>query len=230
LVGLFAVGLAPTGSADPYGLRRAAAGLVQILTAHRLRFSLSKAIAAAATVQPVPVSPETAEEVRAFLIGRQRAALQEAGYRYDVVEAALAARGDDPAQAAEAAAALQQAVQRPDWARLLASYSRCVRILRKAESEGSLPASEADPARFQAEAERILWDAVREARDRVRPESPVEDLVSALERLAPVIDRFFEEVLVMHEEEAIRRNRLALLRAVADLANGIVDLSRLEGF
>ncbi|WP_322802119.1 glycine--tRNA ligase subunit beta [Thermoflexus sp.] len=230
LVGLFAVGLAPSGSADPYGLRRAASGLIQILTAHRLRFSLSRAMTTVAAIQPVPVSPEILEEVRSFVIGRQRAALQEAGYRYDVIEAVLAARGDDPAWAAETTAGLQRAVQRSDWTRLLTSYSRCVRILRKAESEGSRPASEVDPAAFREEAERALWEAVQTARRQVRPDGPVEDLIAALESLAPVIDRFFEDVLVMHEEEAIRRHRLALLQAVADLTTGIADLSRLEGF
>jgi glycyl-tRNA synthetase len=230
LVGLFAVGLAPSGSADPYGLRRAAAGLIQILTAHGLRFSLSQGLAAAATVQPVPVTPEILEEVRAFLIGRQRAALQEAGYRYDVIEAILAVRGDDPAWAAESVASLQRTVERPDWSRLLAAYSRCVRILRKARSEGSEPAPGVDPARFESDVEQALWEAVRAAREQVGPESPVESLVAALERLASPIDRFFEEVLVMHEAEALRRNRLALLQAIADLADGIADLSRLEGF
>ncbi|MER3399817.1 MAG: glycine--tRNA ligase subunit alpha/beta [Thermoflexus sp.] len=230
LVGLFAVGLAPSGSADPYGLRRAAAGLIQILTARRLRFSLRQALAAAAQVQPVPVPEATLEEVHAFLVGRQRAALQEAGYRYDVVEAVLAARGDDPALAAEGAAGLQAAVARPDWPRLLAAYSRCVRIRRKAEGEGSHPAPQVDPTRFTTEAEGALWTAVQEARRAVDPEGPVTDLVQALERLEPVITRFFEEVLVMHEEEVLRRNRLALLQAIADLAQGIADLSRLEGF
>lgn len=224
------MGLAPSGSADPYGLRRAASGLIQILTAHRLRFSLSRAMTTVAAIQPVPVSPEILEEVRSFVIGRQRAALQEAGYRYDVIEAVLAARGDDPAWAAETTAGLQRAVQRSDWTRLLTSYSRCVRILRKAESEGSRPASEVDPAAFREEAERALWEAVQTARRQVRPDGPVEDLIAALESLAPVIDRFFEDVLVMHEEEAIRRHRLALLQAVADLTTGIADLSRLEGF
>jgi glycyl-tRNA synthetase len=87
-----------------------------------------------------------------------------------------------------------------------------------------------DPARFESDVEQALWEAVRAAREQVGPESPVESLVAALERLASPIDRFFEEVLVMHEAEALRRNRLALLQAIADLADGIADLSRLEGF
>jgi glycyl-tRNA synthetase len=211
-------------------LRRAAAGLIQILTAHNLRFSLSQGLAVAAAVQPVPVTPPILEEVRTFLIGRQRAALQDTGCRYDVVEAVLAARGDDPAWAALSVASLQRAVERPDWPQRLAAYSRCVRILRKARSEGSAPAPAVDPTRFESDAERALWEAVRAAQEQVGPESPAEALVAALERLAPPIHQFFEEVLVMHEEESLRRNRLALLQAIADLADGIADLSRLEGF
>lgn len=227
LMGLFVVGLAPTGSADPYHLRRDALGVVQNLIAHQLPFSVREGLAAAARLLPVGVSGDALAAARDFVVERVRVALREQGFRYDVVDAVLAARGDDPFRAHQAVEELTRWVARGDWNRILDNYARCVRITREFK-EFLL-----DPARFVQPAEEELYAAYREARAQVTPQSTVDEFLTAFVPLVDVIDRYFAKasgVLVMAEDRALRENRLALLQHIAALAEGIVDLSRLEGF
>jgi len=228
LAGLFGVGLAPTGSADPYGLRRAALGLVQNLVAARVPFSIREGLTAAARLLPVEVAPESLEAARKFVVGRLRGFLREQGLRYDVVEAVLSERGDDPYRAQVAAEQLSRWIEREDWPRILDNYARCVRITRDFEETFPL-----DPARFVQPAEEELYAAYQEARARVTPEGTVDAFLDAFVDLVDIVDRFFAResgVLVMADDPALRENRLALLQRIAALAEGIVDLSRLEGF
>ncbi|MCD6554027.1 MAG: glycine--tRNA ligase subunit beta [Anaerolineae bacterium] len=225
LVGLFAVGLVPTGSADPYGLRRAALGLVQILAGRAVTLDLRRAVSMAAAQLPVPAGEEIQAEVLAFIVQRLRGWLLEQGYRYDVVDAVLAERGHDPYLAAQTVAGLARWVERDDWMDLLNAYARCVRIVRSFEEEFPL-----DPARFVEPATVALHQAYLEARAQVTPQSTVDELFAALQPMIPVINRFFDDVLVMAEDRTLRENRLALLQRIATLPGGIVDLSKVEGF
>ena len=228
LAGLFAVGLTPTGSADPYHLRRDALGLVQNLLAHELPFSIQEGLAAAARLLPVEVSEDAVSAARDFVVERLRGSLREQGFRYDVVDGVLAARGDDPFRAHEAIATLSGWVAREDWSRVLDNYARCVRITRSFAERFRL-----DPARSIQPAEEELYAAYQDARSHVTPEGTVDEFLTAFLPLVDVIDRFFAResgVLVMAEDPELRENRLALLQHVAALADGIVDLSRLEGF
>ena len=228
LAGLFAVGLAPTGSADPYGLRRAALGLVQNLIAAEVPFSIRRGLEAAARLLPVDAPADALDQAWEFVVGRLRVYLREQGFRYDVVEAVLAARGDDPYRARVSVEQLSRWIEREDWPRILDNYARCVRITRDFEERFPL-----DPGRFVRPAEEELYAAYQEAREQVTPESSVDEFLTAFLPLVDVIDRFFAKesgVLVMAEDRALRENRLALLQHVASLAEGIVDLSRLEGF
>jgi glycyl-tRNA synthetase len=228
LAGLFAVGLIPTGSADPYHLRRDALGVVQNLLAHQLPFSVREGLAAAADLLPVEVSEDALPAALEFVVERLRGALREQGFRYDVVDAALAARGGDPFRAHQAVEELSRWVARDDWSRILDNYARCVRITRDLKERFTL-----DPAHFAQPAEEELYAAYQEARGQITPDSSVDEFLAAFLPLVDVIDRYFAResgVLVMAEDRALRGNRLAQLQHVAALAEGIVDLSRLEGF
>ena len=225
LVGLFTVGLVPSGSSDPYALRRAALGVIQVLVAGEVRLSLRAAVDAAASVQPMVVSPEVRRDVLAFIQQRLRAFLLEQGYRYDVVDAVLAERGEDPQQAVRAAEELEAAVQQPDWGSILVAYARTVRITRGLDTQYELY-----PERLTEPAERELYAAYAVAADQVRARPQVSVLVQSLRELVAPITRFFDQVLVMAEDPATRANRLALAQRVAALPKGIADLSRLEGF
>ena len=224
LAGLFAVGLAPTGSADPYGLRRAALGLVQILLERKLDFSVREGLLEAARALPVPLSDAALDEAVAFVAGRLQGVLRDAGLAHDVVEAALAARGDNPFLAQQVAQQLRGWIAREDWPLLLDNYARCVRITR------DHPRYALDASQLTEPAERALYAALVETEARVTPQGGVDGFLAAFVPLVPLIQAFFDNVLVMAEEDAVREARLALLQRVAGLAVGIVDLSKLEGF
>ncbi len=225
LVGLFGLGLTPTGSADPYHLRRAALGLVQNLVAHEICLPLRPLMVEAAALMPVPVAGQALDEVSAFVTERLRGWLRDRGFRYDVVDAVLAERGDDPYNAYRTVAQLTAWVERDDWMDLLNAYGRCIRIVRDQEERFPFnPDIDAEPATVG------LWDAYRTARRQVGPESDVDRLLTALHPMIPAINRFFDDVLVMHEVQALRESRLGLLQDIWDLSRGIVDVMRLEGF
>ncbi|HSL29231.1 MAG TPA: glycine--tRNA ligase subunit beta, partial [Anaerolineales bacterium] len=226
LVGLFAAGLAPTGAKDPFGLRRAAIGVVQPLIDHAISFDLRAAVQKAARLQPIEVTEAVQAQTLDFIAGRLRVVLNEMGYRYDVVDAVLAAQSANPAAAAEAVGQLQAWVERPDWETILPGYARCVRIIRSAKLDnGPLTV---DDARFEEDAERDLYEAIQSSA--LQPPASVDEFLSIVVQLIPTINAFFDKVLVMAEDQEIRQNRLALVRKIADLSTGIADLSKLEGF
>jgi glycyl-tRNA synthetase len=234
LAGLFAIDLIPTGSADPYGLRRDALGMVEILLAHELSISVERGLKEAAARLPVEASDEALSQALAFVVERLRGYLRDEGYRYDVVDAVLAERGDDPHRARKGVKQLSRWVEDHDgderhpWDVILDNYSRCVRITRGYEERFEL-----DPALFEEPAEEELYQAYRAARLRLTPKSSVDEFLTAFLPLVDVIDAYFAResgVLVMADDEAVQKNRLAQLQHIAALADGIVDLSRLEGF
>jgi glycyl-tRNA synthetase len=225
LSGLFAVGLAPTGSADPWALRRAALGVVETLIKHQASFSLQSALEAAAKLQPVAVEAKALDDAHAFLVGRERAALLDQGLRYDLVEAVLSARGDDPFVAKQSIEALAAEVAKPDWSITLDNYARCVRIVRDIKETLVLDIAKDSDPHTQA-----LYKAYAAARKAVEPQSSIGAFFSALAPLIPAIQTFFDKVLVMHEDQSIRQTRQALLQHIWHLADGIVDLSKVEGF
>jgi glycyl-tRNA synthetase len=133
LVGLFAAGLAPTGAKDPFGLRRAAIGIVQPLIEHDIDFDLADAVKKSAKTQPIEVSDEAQKQILDFIAGRLSVVLKDMGYKYDVVDAVLAEQSNNPAGSARAVKQLQAWVERDDWREILPAFARCVRITRDQE-------------------------------------------------------------------------------------------------
>jgi glycyl-tRNA synthetase len=227
LVGLFAVGLAPTGAKDPFGLRRAALGIVQPLLEHARDFDLVKAVQKAARLQPIAVEVKRQREVLEFLAVRLAVLLRDAGHRYDVVDAVLTEQAGNPAKAAEAVKQLETWVQRDDWKTILPAFARCVRITRDQKRTFRV-----DPKVFLEKEERNLFTALRKA-EGVRRGSAHRDpdsLLKAFLPMIPAINAFFDEVLVMARKKPVRENRLGLLQRISALARGTADLSKLEGF
>jgi glycyl-tRNA synthetase len=225
LAGLFAAELAPSGNRDPFAQRRAALGLVQNLIVWDLDFDLRLALAAAASHLPIPAGPQNQQAVSEFIVDRLRNVLLEQGARYDIVDAVLAAQANNPAGASRAVKALQAWVARPDWHSILPAYARCVRITR--EFKERFPV---DLQLFAEPSERELYQALSAAETVNRPAGLVDDFLNAFLPMIPAINRFFDAVLVMAEDERVRCNRLGLLQRIAALAEGVADLSRLEGF
>ena len=227
LSGLFAAGLAPTGTKDPFAQRRAALGLALSLGLRGLDFDLREGLRLAAEELPIAAGPDVLAACLEFIVGRLRSYLmeREEGYRHDVVDAVLAEQAHNPAGAMRAAAALSDLVSRPDWNTILPAYARCVRITRDQKERYTV-----DPAALVEPAEQQLYQSVLKAESTARKPGSVEDFMAAFVPLIPDINRFFEGVMVMAEEPAVRANRLGLLQRLAALAKGTADFSKLEGF
>lgn len=225
LVGLFAVGLQPTGSADPYGLRRAALGLVQILAEGQTSLSLREAFHAASDLLPLRAGDDALVAVQDFVTQRQRGWLLELGYRYDLVDATLTERADDPYLTLQTLRSLTEWVKRPEFAPALTAYSRPSRIVRDQVVELPLRA-----ALLQEAEELALYEAVRAAQAQRASVHDVDGLLALLGQLAKPIDAFFDKVFVMVDDVVVRENRLALLQRIAVLPKHIVDLTKVLGY
>jgi glycyl-tRNA synthetase len=225
LVGLFAAGLAPTGAKDPFALRRAVLGVVQPLMEYDLSFDLREAVEVAAKLQPIAVDQEVQAQVLEFTAGRLSVLLKETGFRYDVVDAVLVEQGHDPASAARAVKQLQAWVERKDWHEILPAFARCVRITRDQTETFKV-----NPEEFAEEQEEALFKALQKAESTSRLAGCVDGFLNAFTPMIPVVNKFFENVLVMDEDKVLRENRLGLLQRLAALAAGVADMSKLEGF
>jgi len=225
LAGLFAAGLAPSGTKDPFALRRSALGLVQNLISWDLDFDLASSLQMAASNLPIPAGEKILAECLDFIAGRMRSMFIDQGSRYDVVDAVLAAQFKNPAAAARAVAQLGKRVTLPEWTTILPAYSRCVRITRDQKEQYTIA-----PQKFSDAAEKDLYAALQQAQAHKKGAGSVEDFLAAFTPMIPAINRFFDSVLVMSEDTQERANRLGLLQQIASLAEGVADLSKLEGF
>ncbi|HMV29560.1 MAG TPA: glycine--tRNA ligase subunit beta, partial [Anaerolineales bacterium] len=223
LVGLFAAGLAPTGAKDPFGLRRAAIGLVQPLIEHDVDFNLADAVKKSAKTQPIECKDDVQKQILEFIAGRLSVVLKDSGYKHDIVEAVLAAQSANPAASARAVKQLSAWVSREDWQSILPGYARCVRITRDQKESFKV-----DEKAFVEAEEKALFKAIQD-NAKSQP-ATVDEFLNIVVKLIPSINAFFDKVLVMAEDKKVKENRLGLLQRIANLSNGIADLSTLEGF
>jgi glycyl-tRNA synthetase len=225
LAGLFAAGLAPTGSKDPFAQRRAALGLVGNLIHWDLDLDLAEMLDAAVQDLPIPMSPENLEACQGFIQDRLLNYLRDEGYAYDVLDAIVAAQGHNPASAYRAVKVLTEWVEKDDWELILDSFARCVRITRDLEEEYPV-----DLELFLVKEEKKLGEAVIKAGEVEMITGDLEGFFVTFTPLVPLITDFFDNVLVMDEDPKIRQNRLGLLQKIAGFTQGVLDMSRLEGF
>ncbi len=230
LVGIFAIDNKPTGAKDPFGLRRAALGVLRILLESPLDFDLVEMLEFAAAAQPV-ARAGTAAEAYAFVVERLRGLLQErvAGASIEMIEAVLAAQPRSPVDVEARLRALQEFLGLPDAADLAAANKRIGNILKKTSAA---PQGAVDAGRLVVDAERRLHADMRDLKPRVAQALNARRYADALSLglgLRGGIAAFFEDVMVMDENVELRNNRLALLRELQALIGGVADLSRLPG-
>src|SRR5271168_3455994 len=235
IVGCFAVGVIPTGSSDPYALRRAALGVVKIILERKLPLSLSLSVGAAAkallTHKPKKsMTPEQETQVLDFLLDRAKFVFKEReGFAYDEVNAVFRAGADDLVDAHKRLMALKAIRKSKNFEPLAVSFKRIRKILEKANfSSGSGEAG--TPELFENDAERELHRAVRDAAKKVQADKIAGRYSEALETIAGLrkaIDRFFEEVMVMAEDLRVRNNRLTLLSEVLKEFTTVADFSEI---
>jgi len=228
LCGCFGVGLIPTGTADPYALRRSAIGILNIVLDRGYNLSLkeivgrSVALLESKLTRPVP---EVASDVLEFLRLRFFNMLTAQGQAQDVVDAVLSAGFDDPLDALARVNALCEMKGRDDFETLATAFKRTVNIIKEGVDRP------VDAALFANDTEKDLFEAVGTVAKSVEASVAQGDYAEALRAIASLretVDAFFDGVMVMDKDEAVRNNRLALLTQVAALFRGIADFSRLS--
>ncbi len=231
LVGIVGVGEKATGAADPFGLRRAAIGILRILLHRGYHLSLAGSVEATLdSLQGVRLAADRAQVAGqvADFVGKRLEALWGEQLAPDLVAAVLAAGFDDVVDARRRLEALAAAKTRPDFVPLATTFKRVANIQEKAQGAG---AARVDPALLRDEAERHLLgelERVEASVARLRASRDYAAILGAVAGLKPAVDRFFDEVLVMADEAALRDNRLGLMRRVGALFADVADFRRLQ--
>ncbi|NOW44333.1 glycyl-tRNA synthetase beta chain [Novosphingobium sp. SG751A] len=232
LVGFFGADLKPTGSKDPFALRRAALGVIRLITENGLRLNLLPLFGAGAGLyrdQGVAVN-DAADDLLSFFADRLKVQQKEAGVRHDLIDAVFALGGeDDLVRLLARVHALQAFVQTDDGKNLLAGYKRAANIL-KAEEKKGWEAGATNPAPEPAEAALIA--ALADAAPRAEKAVAAEDFTGAMAALASLrsaVDEFFNHVTVNAEDQGIRSARLGLLSQLRAATHKVADFSRIEG-
>jgi glycyl-tRNA synthetase beta chain len=223
--GCFSIGLIPSGSGDPFAVRRQGNGILKIIFDHRLSCSLNRMIQWSLESYG-KTSEQTASALTEFFEGRMRFLFEEMGFAYDCVNAVLAAGFDDPLDTLERLRALQDLREERDFLSLASNFKRVVNIT----SQSGITAGVPDEALMKEPAESELWRCYRRVQPEVESARIKHDYRSALLSLASmrgVVDEFFTQVMVMAEDPAIRKNRISLLDHVSKLFKSVADISRM---
>jgi glycyl-tRNA synthetase beta chain len=233
LAGIFAIGKPPTGDKDPFGLRRAALGVLRILIEERLDLDLRALIETAVQGLPDGLGSNTvSDNVFAFMMERLRAYYLDNDYDIDVYEAVLARQPARPLDFDQRMAAVKAFRNLPESANLAAANKRIGNILRKAaDLKITAYPAKIDAVLFKEDAEKELDNTIKELDNVVNPMFEQRDYTNALCKLAALqapVDRFFDDVMVMDENLALRNNRLELLRKLSGLFLQVADISRLQ--
>ncbi|MDQ7024062.1 MAG: glycine--tRNA ligase subunit beta [Anaerolineae bacterium] len=225
LVGLFAAGLAPKSTSDPFGLRRAALGIVQILVGAKIEVNVRDLVRQVTKAQAIQLDRNTFDQLMDFIKGRLDVWLDERSTApRDVINAVLAEQSHNPYRAHQGIEQLQQWVNKDNWETILDNFARCVRI-----SRGEKMTYTVNPDLFEDEKEKTLYEALQDAQSKINAGN-VDAFLTAFEPVVPVIFDYFETVMVNAEDEKIRQNRLGMMQAISHLQKGRANLSELTDF
>jgi glycyl-tRNA synthetase beta chain len=237
IAGMFALGLIPSGSKDPFALRRQANGIVKTIAEHKLPLRLSEIMADArirykgSNAEKKFSNTAYAESVRDFFRERLEFYLKDArGYAYDVVSAVLAVDSDDVVDAAARAEAVSKMRGSADFESISSAFKRMKNILRQASEKTKVIAMRVDQAGLREESEKELAALIPQAVatvERLRAMHDYEEALLEIAKLRPAIDRFFDKVMVMVDDDNLRANRLALLQTVVKEFSTIADFSEI---
>ena len=241
LAGFFAIDQKPTGSKDPYALRRAALGCVRLVVENALSIKLNKAIGRALHSYRIQALVgldttklnQAAADVFVFIIDRLKVQQRDKGVRHDLIDAVFAKGDDDLVRILDRVAALSAALETDDGVNLLAGYKRAANILRIEEKkDGKAYDQSVDTALLTLAEEKSLHTALKDAKAEAEAALVDEDFekaMAALSTLRAPIDAFFEAVIVNADEADIRANRLALLSEIRSAVNTVADFGLIEG-
>jgi glycyl-tRNA synthetase beta chain len=233
LVGDFAAGLIPSGSADPYGLRRMSVGILRIIIEKKLALPLKELIDTVYLLLPanVKTDPKTPELVMEFLKSRLESLWEQDGYKFDEIRAVVATGFNEPGDTAQRLAALKKMRTMKDFESLAAAFKRASNILKQAAKNKITVPETVSEELFKEESEKNLYAEVKKIESDVIMLAAKKDYLNALVKIVDLkqsVDAFFEKVMVMAEDEALRANRLALLSYTTKLFSNILDFSQLQ--
>jgi glycyl-tRNA synthetase beta chain len=229
LAGLFGTGQQPTGDKDPFGLRRQALGVARILVERGLPLSLRDLVAEAFALYPPGLLGDARADVETFVLERLRGYLREAGYSANEVESVLCMRPARLDLVPRQLAAVRAFADLPEAESLAAANKRVGNILKQASAKGEA-FHDAEPKMLKEPGERALFDALRAAAQQATPRFEQGDFTGYLKTFAVLktpVDAFFDTVMVMVDDHALRRNRLALLADLRQAMNRFADISKL---
>ncbi|NRF10702.1 glycine--tRNA ligase subunit beta [Agrobacterium pusense] len=218
LIGFWAIDEKPTGSKDPFALRRAALGVVRILLEKNVRLPL--------------LSVAKDPDLLSFFHDRLKVYLRDLGARYDLIDAVLTPESDDLLMIARRVEALTAFITGEDGRNLLAGAKRATQLLAAEEKKGTVVADGVSEELLKLDAEKALYAAIKTASADAAKAVAGEDFRSAMQALSALrapVDKFFEDVLVNDEDAAIRANRLALLKAIREATGTVADFSKITG-
>ncbi len=235
LVGFWAIDEKPTGSKDPYALRRAALGVIRLILENDIRAELKALIAQAekpmASIEGL-ASKDVGADLLSFFHDRFKVYLKDEGARHDAIDAVLSADADNLLLVARRLEALIVFINEEDGKNLLAGTKRAANILGAEEKKGTVIADSVDAALFNNEEEKALFAAVQSAETKAAAAIAKEDFSAAMSAMAELrapVDAFFDKVMVNDENEAIRANRLALLAKIRSVTGQVADFSKISG-
>lgn len=228
LVGIFGINQIPTGEKDPFGLRRAAIGILRIIIEHELNLDLRTLIDAAYANYTSLPNTKTPEQVFDFIMERLRAWYADRHISAEVFNAVLAVNPSQPLDFHHRINAVSQFIQLPEAAALAAANKRVSRILQK-ENIIDNHAVAINPALFENDAERLLADALTKQESTIKNSQDYTNILNSLASLRQPVDQFFDHVMVMTEDKARRDNRLALLQQLRASFLKVADISVLQG-
>ncbi|MFS2318743.1 glycine--tRNA ligase subunit beta [Maricaulis sp. D1M11] len=234
LVGFWAIDEKPTGSKDPFALRRAALGVIRILLSTDARVPFKAVLGSAIQLFRKQLGQNfgsgfNEDDLLAFFADRLKVHLRDEGIRHDVIDAVFALGDDDLVRVTARSRALQAFLDTEDGTALLAGFKRATNILNKTEN---MPEGHHDPAAAVEAAETGLMTALAEAGPKAKTALDTEDFTAAMAALAQLrapIDEFFEAVTVNSDDDMLRRNRLLLLSDIRKAISGVAEFSRLDG-
>ncbi|MFO1171757.1 MAG: glycine--tRNA ligase subunit beta [Hyphomicrobiaceae bacterium] len=234
LAGFWAIGEKPTGSKDPFGLRRAALGVIRIVLENELRLPLAAVLGAAVTRAGGKVAGDTTADLLAFFADRLKVQLREQGARHDLVDAVFALGGqDDLLMIVRRVEALGKFLETDDGKSLLAGTKRAANILRIEEKKDAKAYNKpADGKLLKEPGEVALHTAIRAATAAAREAIGAENFAAAMAAMAKLrkpVDTFFEAVTVNADDPKLRENRLNLLAEIREATRSVADFSRIEG-